>query len=227
MSQLLINEPRYTVVSMRFCEYLDLREVPIANDDDLYFQLSTNNIKNVYSFTDMDYRILPPYIYMLYSSRKEVGDVNPVATRILLDKFLLEPVPVSSNIDLLQTAPRGTVFFRRVDENQQPVNVTVDYIRRHWHYLFTHGMPYMRMSTRLYANTYFDFLRMYREIDTYMNDIMTKDMMMKKPIPVHCLRCMDIDNIYTTIMGAAIRRLYACLNFDDFNDINKIRNPSS
>lgn len=203
---------------MCFYEHVELHEHVVEDAGDLDFLCEHSfHFNDLLPDCDLDYYVANlasgAPLYMLYTKNPAAGDVNPVATRVLLDQFKLSLPRVSHNVNILEFAPRGSVVFHSPHQA-----VATDEIVHHWPILFRACMPYVAFLARTPTHTVRNFVKAYRDIqhdvDAVVNVAQTH---LQIKIDREHLTAGVIERVESTVIGAAIARMFEPIGFLVFN----------
>lgn len=167
-------------------------------------------------------------VYMVHSTLG--GEVNPVATRILMDNLLLEPAVVRDDAtELMQTCPRGNVVFCACDTPSGTiVDLPLIVLQSIWHTLFRENMPYtqlladvrakqpkypLRAACGLYKRLLKNDSLVWRIATTYL----------QVPRRGDDIRSSDLDKVFCTVHSAALAVLFEAHGFLEYNTFDTLR----
>lgn len=158
---------------------------------------------------DLDYAIIPG-VQMMYTSDRKNGNLNPVATKILLDYFKLEVPVISDVVDIFRYCPHGPVVFP---------NMNADRLRAVWPSLFRSHMPYEQLRRVKGSHSIKQYIEMYKNSNEpgIFNLILASLGETRRQITAGTL-----DRVLSTIIGAAISIALEPWGFNNFNIFNKI-----
>lgn len=135
-----------------------LFEESLASDTDPSLLRFLGGHQPLYAPLDIDNRVLATtdtYLYMVYTTGAKVPvcldplQLNPVATRIILDHFKLEPTTDTPSNDSLKDCPYGCCVFILTNKERVLQNLTIEFLYQQWPLLFANGCPYQLFANEL------------------------------------------------------------------------------
>lgn len=207
-----------TCVSLFYSDHAEFEErFGDVNDIMLELHISTKLCP-----TDPDFLISneTDRIFMIYSyCQIDNPPINMPAVRILMDNFLLTLISIADHLNICEYLPKGYVLFY---SDNPKIDLTIKYIRQHWHRFFRLKMPYVHLYEDQRKSSIQTFTQLYRKLYTdhsLLCSIGTKYL----SFPVPPSRCSDIDLIYCTVLSSCLYCILLPYGYSTFNNFDLIK----
>lgn len=230
-----------TMTAFCYCVLHATTTVPVVRQqsstiDNFERDLKLNGIglPLAYPYGDVDFTVLELrdnhdksliHIQMLHTKTAN-RMVNYAASRIMLDKFLVEDAPLHLDDAAFEELPKGPVAFVAMDTKRSVFkDLTIDTLRRYWPALFCANAPYVKLFQDARPASIFYW-------SSLMHGFATETQTQKRIITKYnqeaydeggCNKCSVLDRGRSTILGAYFYHFYSqSINLDALNNVGTI-----